>query len=111
MRSCKTRFAAIARAAWLSQFNTVAGRFDSPRSLSREVKQVTSHAVNAIVRYSTSADDLTTTVCFYSFHEMGEEPKSMQYPVVERRVVGQLAQSLSQKAVSFAAECDASKMP
>jgi hypothetical protein len=50
----------------------------------------------AIALYSASAEERETTLCFFVFQEIMLEPKKMQYPVVERRVVGKLAQSESQ---------------
>jgi len=41
----------------------------------------------AIARYSASADDLDTFVCFFDFHEIIEEPRKMQYPDTDLRVV------------------------
>jgi len=57
-----------------------------------------SHAVEAMDRYSASTEDLETACCFLDFQEMRESPKKTQYPVIERRVSGQPAQSESQKA-------------
>lgn len=101
----------MAIAALLSHLRVVGGMFLSPRSLRRAVNQVTSHVVKAMDLYSVSAEDLATTLCFFAFHEMGESPRNMQYPDVDRRVIGQLAQSLSQNAVSLAADSDARRIP
>lgn len=82
-----------------------------PRSFNKALNQVTSQVVNAIARYSASAEDRATTGYFLAFQETGEEPRKMQNPVVERRVVAQEAQSLSQYAVSVAAEEEARSIP
>lgn len=50
-----------------------------------------------MARYSASADERDTVLCFFVFHEIGLEPRRTQKPVVDRRVVGHPAQSESQK--------------
>lgn len=80
-------------------------------SFNRDDNHVTSQHVRAIARYSASAVDRATTDYFFVFQEMGDEPKRTQYHVVDFLVIGQLAQSLSQYAVSWAAEDDASRIP
>ncbi|KAK9100546.1 hypothetical protein Scep_023976 [Stephania cephalantha] len=55
-----------------------------------------SHVVVAIARYSASADERATTDCFFERQEIGEEPRNMMHPVVDRLVEGQPAQSASQ---------------
>ena len=42
----------------------------------------------AIDRYSASADDLETVVCFFVFHEIGDLPSVIKYPFSNRRVRG-----------------------
>ena len=69
-------------------------------SLSKAVSHVTSQVVKARALYSASAVDLATTDCFFVFQEIGEDPRRTQKPVVDLLVEGQLAQSLSQYAVS-----------
>jgi hypothetical protein len=55
-----------------------------------------SHTISAVVvkRANSLASILEreTTACFLDFHAIGEEPRRMQYPVMERRYVGSLAQ-------------------
>ena len=60
-----------------------------PRSWSKVESQVTSQVVRAIERYSAIAEDFVTT-CFLAFKEMGDEPRKMQYPLVDRLVTPQL---------------------
>ena len=62
--------------------------------------QVTSQQAAAMERYSASALDRETVFCFLDFQEINEFPRNIQYPVVDRRVSGHLAQSASQKAFS-----------
>jgi hypothetical protein len=47
-------------------------------------------------RYSASAEDRDTMLCFFDFHEMRDFPSRTQYPVTEQRVSGHEAQSESQ---------------
>ena len=75
-----------------------------PRSFNKECNQVTSRAVRAIARYSASADERATTVCFLVFHESGTSPRKMQYPEVDLHVAKHPAQSLSQYAVRVATD-------
>jgi len=55
--------------------------------------------VEAIERYSASAEDLKMVVCFLDFQEISDSPKKMQKPVTDLLVSGHLAQSESQKAL------------
>jgi hypothetical protein len=48
-------------------------------------------------QYSTSAEDLETVTCFFDFHKINESPKKTQNPVTNLLVLGQPAQSESQK--------------
>lgn len=48
--------------------------------------------------YSASEEDRETVVCFLERHETKDEPRNMQNPVMERRVVKHEAQSESLKA-------------
>lgn len=57
---------------------------------------VISKHVAAIARYSASADERATLVCFFDFQEINESPKKIQYPEIERRVTVRHAQSESQ---------------
>lgn len=66
----------------------------------------TSQQTVAIERYSVSADDLDTVLCFFVFHDTGELPNIMKYPVVDRLVTGQLAQSESQYAYNCMSQTD-----
>ena len=59
--------------------------------------QTISEVVEAKVQYSASALDLATVFCFLAAQEIQSDPKLTQYPVVERRVNGQPAQSASEK--------------
>jgi len=54
-----------------------------------------SQAVVARALYNASEEDLETIDCFFDFHEIKEEPRKIQYHVVDRLVLGQDAQSES----------------
>jgi len=96
VHSWNTGFAAICKAARLSQKSRV-GRLDGTfKSCIRYCNQPISKQLLSIVRYSASADDLDTFVCFFDFHEIIEEPRKMQYPDTDLRVVWQPPQSESQ---------------
>lgn len=106
-----TGLAAMESATWLSLLIIAGERSSNPISFNNDDSHVTSQQVWAIARYSASAVERATTDCFLVFQEIGEEPRRTQYHVVDFLVVGQLAQSLSQYAVSWAADEDASKIP
>ena len=63
--------------------------------LNRYRNQTISKQVLAIAWYSASADDFDTFVCFIDFHEIIEEPRKMQYPDTDLRVVRQSHNKLS----------------
>jgi hypothetical protein len=60
--------------------------------------QVSSQQTVAIDRYSASAKELETIVCFLDFQEIKESPRKTQNPKTDLRVSRQLARSKSQKA-------------
>ena len=68
-----------------------------PKSLSRKVNQVISAVAWAIARYSASELDRDIVLCFFAHQDMMLDSKKVQYPVVERRIIGHPAQSASQK--------------
>lgn len=98
-------------AAWLSLLMIVGGKSINPMSLSSDDSQLTSQHVNVMALYSASAVDLVTVVCFFVFQDTGDDPSKTQYPDVDFLLVAQLAQSLSQYAVNWAAEVDARSIP
>jgi len=51
----------------------------------------------ARARYSTSDEDLETVDCFFDFQLINDESRKTHSPVVDLRVLGQVAQSESQK--------------
>jgi hypothetical protein len=57
----------------LSQYNWVEIR--TIKSWNKVRSQIISQAVVAIERYSTSAEERETVVCFLIFQEMGEQHK------------------------------------
>lgn len=67
--------------------------------------------VVAMARYSASAEERDTTVCFFDLQEIGDDPRKMIYPVVDRRVVGHPAQSASQYACKDKELFAGSKIP
>lgn len=61
--------------------------------------------------YFASALERATIVFFLVFHEIVEDSRRMQKPVVDLLEVGQLPQSLSQYVVSCADDDEANKIP
>ena len=58
--------------------------------------------MSAIALYSTSVEDKETILCPFVHQEMKHyQKKKTQCPVVEQRIMGQPAQSKSQKATEF----------
>jgi hypothetical protein len=57
--------------------------------------------VEAIARYSPSAEDLETVDCFLDVQDIKELSRKTQKPVMDRLVSTQQAQSESQKAFSW----------
>ncbi|MDS0108281.1 hypothetical protein QYE93_26110, partial [Enterobacter cloacae subsp. cloacae] len=51
--------------------------------------------VEARARYSASVDDIETILYFFEFHETRDVPMKTQYPIVDLRVLGHVAQSES----------------
>ena len=69
-----------------------------PRSHKRKESHVSSVAVDAMERYSASVLDLATVDCFLALQDIQLPPRKVQNPVVERRLVGQPAQSALENA-------------
>lgn len=44
---------------------------------------VSSQQVFTIALYSASAKDLEIVFCFFDFHEIKEDPRKIQYPVMD----------------------------
>ena len=82
-------------AALLSQYNFVDCGYGIRRFANSCFNQVISQQVDAIALYSASAEEQDTVVCFFVFQDIGELPRSMQYPMIERRVSLHRAQSAS----------------
>ncbi len=55
----------------------------------------------AILLYSAFAEEQLTVFYFFIFQEINDEPRKMQKPVKDFRVIGHAAQSASQKAQSL----------
>ncbi|GKF72679.1 hypothetical protein Tco_0208793, partial [Tanacetum coccineum] len=55
----------------------------TPKSLKRHLIQETSQVASPKALYSASVELLETTVCFFDFHEIKQDPKKIQYPVSE----------------------------
>ncbi|MFY0353897.1 hypothetical protein ACOMH0_19380, partial [Bacillus sp. YIM B13601] len=64
-------------------------------SESRVLSQVSSHAVDAIARYSASALERATTLCFLLFQVTRLPPTNVQKPVMDLRSREFPAQSAS----------------
>jgi len=58
-----------------------------------------SQAVVARALYSASKEDLETIDCFFDFHKIKEEPRKIQYHVVDCLVLGQDTQLESLNAL------------
>ena len=56
--------------------------------------------MEAIARYSDSAEDLDTVVYFLVFHEIRAPPRKMQYLVIDCLVIEHQAQFASQNPLS-----------
>jgi hypothetical protein len=95
VHSWNTGLAAIWSAAWLSQC-TVMGEGVIRREDSKRRNQRSSLVAVAIDLYSAFVEERETICCFLVFHEIREELSMVKYPVVDRRVIGQPAQSESQ---------------
>ncbi|BAT75172.1 hypothetical protein VIGAN_01299200, partial [Vigna angularis var. angularis] len=83
-------------ATWLSQYSfndSFPQNFNSWRSC---LIHTSSHVVKDIDRYSASALDLATTLCFLLFQDIRFPPSRTQYPVVDLLSIGEPAQSASQ---------------
>nr|GMC66577.1 CTTNBP2 N-terminal-like protein [Ipomoea batatas] len=60
----------------------------------------TSQTVAARARYSASEDERDTVICFFDLHDMRDDPRKMQKPVIDLRVSLQAAQSESENTLS-----------
>lgn len=89
--SCTIGFAVSLSAESLSQNSKVDPLTCTPRSRSKPRNQTTSHTVLAMDRYSASAHDRETVDCFFVFHESNDSPSLMQKPVIDLRLIGQVA--------------------
>ena len=87
VHSWNTGFAVICNAAGLLQKSWADKLHSTFKSCNRYHNQTISKHVLAIARYSASANDLDTFV--YFFDEIIEEPRKMQYPDTDLRVVWQ----------------------
>jgi len=96
VRSWKTGFWAMWRAAWLSQYKIMGLERWMSRSWRSVLSHVSSQVVDARARYSASAEEWETVYCFLVRQEIGLVPSWMKKPMVDLRVSGQLAQSESE---------------
>ena len=76
----------------LSHRRGVATSQEMPKSANNHRSHTISAVVVASARSSASVLERDTAACFLDFHAIGEEPRRMQYPVMEHRSVGSLAQ-------------------
>ena len=95
VRSWKTGLLAILVALVLSPWSGVELPTMTPNSQRRRRNQMISALADDIARYSASAEDLDTVVCFLHFHEIRESPRNIHHPVVDRQESGHPAQSAS----------------
>ena len=75
----------------LSQRRGVGASQEIPKSDNKHRRHTISKVV-ANAQSSASALDRDTIACFLDFHARGDEPRKMQYLVMERRSIGSLAQ-------------------
>ena len=78
VRSWKTGFAAMCKAAWLSQYNKASLEWLTLSSFNKDNNQVSLQVALAIDLYSTSAEDQENVACFLDFQEINESPKNTQ---------------------------------
>jgi len=78
--SWNTGFAAICKAAWLSQKSRAGRLHGTFKSCNRYRNQTISKQVLAIARYSASTDDLYTFVCFFLFPWNNRRTKKSAIP-------------------------------
>ena len=83
---------AICIAPVLSQRRGVATSQEIPKSANNHRSHTISEVVVASARSSASILEQDIATCFLDFHAIGEEPRRIQYPVMERWSVGSLAQ-------------------
>lgn len=83
----------------------------TPISESKPVSQTISQEVVAMARYSASAEDLETVLCFLVRQDTNEWPSLIQKPGSDFLVIGQDAQSESQKADKVRGLWAESRMP
>ena len=111
VRSWNTGFEAMWIAARLSEKSTALDDSSTPKSPRSCCSQINSLAAVAIARYSASADDFDTVVCFLDFQEIRDSPKKTQSPVMERRESWHVPQSASEKALSCRSEVAGYRSP
>lgn len=80
----------ICNASSLSQKSSTGRQWKTRTSCTNYLSQTNSQVVVAMTRYSTSAEEWETTICFLVFKEMGLSLNRIKKPVVECQVVGQL---------------------
>ena len=74
VRSWKTGLAEMWRADWLSQRSSIGWPRWTPKDVRRLRSQTSSLVVIAMARYSASAEERETVVCFFVFQEIGHPP-------------------------------------
>ena len=67
----------------LSQRRGVGASHGIPKSANKHRSHTISEVVVANARSSASVLDRDTTACFLDFHARGDEPRRMQYPMME----------------------------
>src|SRR3954471_9983281 len=98
-------------AAWLSQNRMIGCECLTSKSFNKFFNQVISQHVEAMERYSASAVDRATVVCFFVFHEIGDCPRNTQYPVTDLLVSLHRAQSASQNALNWSLLVEDNRIP
>ena len=68
----------MCNAAWLSQYKVTGEETGTARSRRSDLSQRSSQVVDAIARYSASAEERETTLCFFVRQDMGLSPRVMK---------------------------------
>ena len=78
LRSWNNGLWAMRRANWLSQCKLKGSGWEIPKSARSCFNQLSSQVVTAMARYSASAEERATVVCFLVRHEIGLVPSWMK---------------------------------
>lgn len=74
-----------------SQYQVNAESHEIPNSFIKPLNHMIFEPAKLILLFSTSADDLETMTCFFTFQETNESPNLTQYPIIDLLLSKQLA--------------------